>query len=194
MRKFFAAMTAAVMSFSLSLASPTIVSDAAVPQMIAEQDNNVGESGVCGTNVNWELSGGKLTIKGSGKMVSWLSSDKVPWKKYKSKITSVEIERGVTSIGSYAFMGCTNINSIKIADTVTNVEMSTFNSCTSLGSIEFPASVSIIGRDSMKNCSSLRSVTIYNPKCEIIGYTETICNSSNNGKGSFSGTIFGTGG
>ena len=70
MRKFIAAITAVIMSVSVSLTNPIIVTDAAVPQIIANEDNIVGESGTCGTNVKWELNGGKLT--GSEKMVSWL--------------------------------------------------------------------------------------------------------------------------
>ena len=191
MRKIMAAVMAAVMSISLSLTSPVTISDAAVPQIIAQEDNNVGESGNCGQNAKWELSGGKLTVTGTGKMVSWATSDKVPWSKLRSQITSVDIGDGITSIGSYAFTGCANLGSVKIGSSVTDIEMNVFFGCPALGSVELPASVSTLGRDSLKNCSSLRSVTINNSKCRIVGTSETISNSSSGGKGTYNGTIFG---
>ena len=50
------------------------------------------------------LSGGVMTVSGTGAM-----GDDQPWSSYKSEITSVVIENGVTSIGNYAFTGCGNL-------------------------------------------------------------------------------------
>ena len=103
------------------------------------------ESGTCGTNANWELSNGKLTISGTGKMVSWSSSSKVPWNHYKSQITSLVIGDGVTSIGSYAFMGCVNLASVSIPESVTGIQMNAFANCVSLKEVTLPASLTTLG-------------------------------------------------
>ena len=60
-------------------------------------------------------------------------------------ITSVEIPSSVTSIGAYAFQGCTSLTSIEIPSSVTSIGMFAFQSCTSLTSVEIPSSVTSIG-------------------------------------------------
>ena len=135
------------------------------------------ESGKCGTNANWELSGGKLTISGTGNMVSWLTSDKVPWNKYKSQITSLVIGDGVTSIGSYAFTGCGNLASVSIPESVTDIEMNAFTGCTSLTEVTLPASVETLGRDAFLKCNSLAKVTFLSATTKIVGSDTTLGNS-----------------
>ena len=135
------------------------------------------ESGSCGTNAKWELNGGKLTISGTGNMVSWLTSDKVPWNKYKSQITSLVIGDGVTSIGAYAFMGCANLASVSIPESVTDIEMYAFASCVSLKEVTLPASVETLGRDAFEKCMSLAKVTFLSATTKIVGSDTTLGNS-----------------
>lgn len=189
MKKVVSAVVSAAICFSAVLTFPVMA--AGVPLESFVVDSNVGESGKCGTDATWNLEDGTLTISGSGKLVNWASSSKVPWNSVRGKIRNVVIEKGITSIGPYAFLGCANLSSVSISDTVTDIGMSSFISCTSLASVDFPASVSTIGRESFKNCSSLSTVTIRNKNCNIVGYSLTICNSSASDKGSFGGTIIG---
>ena len=135
------------------------------------------ESGSCGTNAKWELSGGKLTISGTGKMISWVSSSKVPWNNYKSQITSVVIGDGVTSIGSYAFTGCGNLASVSIPESVTEIQMSAFTLCTSLTEVTLPASLTTLGRDAFLKCNSLAKVTFLSATTQIVGSDTTLGNS-----------------
>ena len=135
------------------------------------------QSGSCGTNAKWELNGGKLTISGTGNMVSWLTSDKVPWNKYKSQITSLVIGDGVTSIGAYAFMGCANLASVSIPESVTDIEMYAFASCVSLKEVTLPASVETLGRDAFLKCNSLAKVTFLSATTKIVGSDTTLGNS-----------------
>ena len=52
-------------------------------------------SGTCGENLTWNFdTTGMLTINGTGAM----TNSSVPWYDYRSQITQVEIENGVTSI------------------------------------------------------------------------------------------------
>jgi hypothetical protein len=77
--------------------------------------------GTCGatgneSNVMWTyvVSSHTLTISGTGDMKSYNSADDQPWKDYRSNITSVVIENGVTSISNYAFQDCTNLATITL--------------------------------------------------------------------------------
>ena len=76
---------------------------------------------------------------------------------------------GVTSIGDYAFSGCTDLTSIEIPSSVTSIGGSAFVNCSSLTSIEIPASVTDIGDRAFNSCTSLASVIIYAPELDYYG-------------------------
>ena len=59
----------------------------------------------------------------------------------KDEIKSVTIKDGVTSIGEWAFDGCTGLTSITIPNSVTSIGDGTFYGCTGLTSITIPNSV-----------------------------------------------------
>ncbi|MDE5887606.1 MAG: leucine-rich repeat domain-containing protein, partial [Muribaculaceae bacterium] len=56
-----------------------------------------------------------------------------------------EIEYTLTSIGNYAFDGCSSLTSITIPNTVTSIGDFAFNCCRSLTSITIPNTVTSIG-------------------------------------------------
>lgn len=74
--------------------------------------------------------------------------------------TSFEIPEGTTSIGVYAFYGCTGLTSITIPDSVTNIGAGAFLECTGLTSITIPNSVTSIGNFAFYYCTGLTSITI----------------------------------
>ena len=118
--------------------------------------------GTCGTGLNWTLDTdtGVLTISGSGAMKNYTSSSKAPWYSYKSSITSVTIPSSVTSIGQFAFSGCSVLKSITIPEGVKEIEENAFAYCSGLtGSLTIPDSVNYIGNQAFKYCSGLNSVT-----------------------------------
>ena len=53
-------------------------------------------------SLTWSLSGGTLTISGSGAMPDFIRQES-PWYDYGNHITAVIIEAGVTRIGNFAF-------------------------------------------------------------------------------------------
>ncbi len=189
MKKVVSAVVSAALCLTSIAAFPVMA--AGVPLEGIVLSEKVGESGKCGTDAYWSLEGGKMSITGSGALVNWAASTKVPWASLAQQINTVEIEEGITTIGSYAFLGCSNLRSVSIPDSMTSIGMGSFNSCSSLGSVDLPANVTVIGRDAFKNCSSLSTVTIRNRTCKIVGTSETISNSVVNDKASFSGTIIG---
>ena len=77
------------------------------------------DGGTCGENITWTYveATKTLTISGGGKM----SVGNYPWSKYRTDISKVVIENGVTSIGSSAFADCANLYSITIPNSVVNV-------------------------------------------------------------------------
>ena len=116
------------------------------------------QSGTTG-NLTWIISGGTLTISGTGTMPDY-ASNSAPWYGYKSSITAAVVSEGVTSIGRAAFYFCNSLSSVSIGRDVTNIGVGAFRGCSSLASITFPASVTSIGFDAFEYCSSLTSVTI----------------------------------
>ena len=77
------------------------------------------------------------------------------------------IPEGVTSIGSYAFMGCDSLTSIDIPSSVTSIGDSAFQGCSSLTSVTFAGNSKLtsIGDYAFWYCGSLTSIN-YNGTIE----------------------------
>ena len=71
------------------------------------------------------------------------------------------IPSSVTSIGDFAFWGCTYLTSVTIPAIVTSIGGFAFFDCTALTSITIPNSVISIGNNAFYGCTSL--VTVYLP-------------------------------
>ena len=69
------------------------------------------------------------------------------------------IPSGVTSIGGYAFYGCSGLTSVEIPASVTSIGRAAFYSCNGLTSVKIPASVTSIGELAFSGCRGLTSVT-----------------------------------
>ena len=83
-----------------------------------------------------------------------------PNSSYIPNIKFVTIGNSVTSIGNYAFSGCTSLTSITLPNSVMSIGNSAFSSCSGLTSITFPDSVTSIGGYAFYGCSGLTSITI----------------------------------
>ena len=70
------------------------------------------------------------------------------------------IPASVTSIGNYAFSGCSGLTSVEIPTNVTSIGDNAFLECNGLTSISIPSSVTSIGNDAFQACSNLTTVTI----------------------------------
>ena len=94
-----------------------------------------------------------------------------------SSLTSITIPNGVTSIGDYAFRDCSSLTSITIPNSVTSIGNYAFWDCSSLTSITIPNSVTSIGYGAFEDCSSLTSITIPNSVTSIGDYAFSDCSS-----------------
>ena len=75
-------------------------------------------------------------------------------------LISITIPDSVTTIGNYAFSGCTGLTNITIPDSVTTIGGSAFSGCVGLTSITIPDSVTTIGNYAFEGCTGLTSVII----------------------------------
>ena len=128
---------------------------------------SINEEGTCGNQVIWKLENGVLRISGTGPMTDYNHSISAPWSSSRSLIYSIVIEKSVTSIGDYAFDGCTGLTSVTIPNSVTSIGDNAFYNCSSLTSVTIPNSVTSIGRSAFASCRSLTSVTIPNSVTSI---------------------------
>ena len=129
-----------------------------------EFKNIVEPNGKCGDNAYWALNveTGALTIFGTGAIYNYAYNDanRAPWYSNKEDISSVSIEEGVTSIGDFAFEGCTILTSIEIPSSVTSIGWDAFAHCYGLTSIEIPSSVTSIDQNAFWGCIGLTSIEI----------------------------------
>ena len=114
----------------------------------AEHDFTNGDCAVCGKKpaLKYTLNddGKSYTVTGINQDVA----DIVIAAEYNGK--------PVTSIGDYAFSGCSNLESVYIPDSATTIGDSAFENCSALTSITIPDSVTTIGDSAFDGCSSLQ--------------------------------------
>ena len=94
-----------------------------------------------------------------------------------SGLTSITIPNSVTRIGDYAFSGCSSLTSITIPNSVTSIGYAAFSGCSGLTSIEIPNSVKELGGYVFSGCSGLTSVKIGNGVTTFGYYTFYCCSS-----------------
>ena len=129
---------------------------------LKEVPNDTVVVGLCGAkdggeDLIWTLSDdGTLTISGSGAMADYSGAAAVPWSRYSGSIYKVKVGPGVTSIGNYAFDGCTAMTDVSLPDGLTSIGYAAFENCTALtGELSLPKSLTSIGIQAFMNCTAL---------------------------------------
>ena len=77
-----------------------------------------------------------------------------------TRLTTVELGDGVTSIGTSAFLKCKQLSSIAIGSGVTSIGTSAFSGCTALTNANIGSGA--IGESAFNGCTSLANVTLGN--------------------------------
>jgi len=148
-------------------------------------------SGTCGAvnkeDVRWELSGGVLTVSGSGEMKFGY-----PYEFYFPAVKKVVVTDGVTNAGfpalpnctevvlapsvtklsTYAFQGFSSLESINLPQNLTTIGGLAFAK-TALKSITIPSKVTAIGSRAFSQCSLLKEVT-FNTGAELASFKDGI--------------------
>lgn len=109
-------------------------------------------SGFCRLTLNDDSV---VELQGSGEL-GWRQTDS-----YKSRIVSAEIGNLCTSIGDYAFSGCSLLENVTIASNCTSIKSRGFQSCTRLVNINL-SDITSIGYQAFYSCSSLIEVDLSN--------------------------------
>ena len=93
-----------------------------------------GTCGADGDNLTWTLCEGVLTISGTGAMANYPALN-MPWKYFITSITSVIISDGVTTIGTSAFNGCSNLTTLTVPPSLTSIGQNAFSGCWAMESL-----------------------------------------------------------
>lgn len=99
----------------------------------------------------WELSGGTLTVSGTGETGTSPQAVSVQ----KDAVTRLVIDEGITQISTAAFVDFPALETVEFPSTLKQVGESAFSGCTSLGEIKLPDGVESIERLAFYGCSNL---------------------------------------
>ena len=130
----------------------TILTIAFLSSMLMCANAFAAASGRCGDSITWTLDdSGNLTLSGSGEMWNYYGNDDSPFKGY--EIRKATVEYGITSIGEYAFVGCSGLTELTLPNSITSIGISAFAGCTGLTELILPNSVTRIGYHAFDCCS-----------------------------------------
>ncbi len=99
----------------------------------------VTDSNTLGDNLTWKYYAdtGRLSISGTGDMTDWSTANETPWHSYSASVLSVIIDDGVTSIGAYAFVNCTNLSDVTIPTSVTSIGSNAFGDSVNITDVHY---------------------------------------------------------
>ena len=142
--------------------------------------------GNCNESIRWELSDdGILKIIGKGNMPDY-TLDTVPWKANANDIKQVYVDTLITSVGSYAFYGCSNLEYVNLGNSLKFVGEYAFANCTALKAPKLVRSIVNIKSGAFKGCS-FKEISIPNSVINI--FHEAFYGNANLSKVVFEGNI-----
>ena len=167
-RRIFSIIMAAALCFSmfdLSGVAKAVAEEVAAPT-----------SGTCGENLTWKFTeDGTLTISGTGEMRNYY--DNTPWISIRSKIKTVKLPEGLTSIGNHAFYECESLKTVNLPKGLTSIGSWAFSYCNSLEEVSLPESLTSINDSAFSGCDSLREVNLPEGLISVGGWAFSSCDS-----------------
>lgn len=137
--------------------------------------NNVVQ-GKCGDNLNWSYdpSNKVLSINGQGEMYNYHSENNIPpWSSY--DIVSIELNEGITYIGSCAFSGLP-FTKINLPSSLRTIGAYVFQN-SAIKEVNIPKGVKTLGYACFSNCSQLSKVSLSTSITDLGEYTFEYCTS-----------------
>ena len=116
--------------------------------------------GSWGEKISWILEDGVLTISGEGAMADAESGKSVPWYSVRTSVKKAVIERGITTVGDYAFFSCAAMQEAALPEGIVSIGEFAFAYCDALTSVTIPGGVETIGENAFAYSDGLTSVTI----------------------------------
>jgi hypothetical protein len=143
-----------------------------VANTICTNGNKVFAAEAQSGNITWEIIDDTLHIKPvpgtKGTMKNYSEyEESTPWA-YKD-YTNIVIEKGVTTIGNYAF-NSSNVKKVTISNTVTTIGEGAFESNDYLQTINIPNSVKNIGDNAFAYCTNSSVSLTFDFQCNSIPY------------------------
>ncbi|MCQ2191243.1 MAG: leucine-rich repeat protein [Paludibacteraceae bacterium] len=121
------------------------------------------DMGLCGENVEWELScDSTLKIMGTGAMANYSAENPAPWAGYNEIIKGVQIADGITAIGNSAFADAGAVEKVTLPSSVVFVGSNAFAGCHNLNTIRVEADKVPVA-DSSSFADIRKDFTIYVP-------------------------------
>jgi hypothetical protein len=114
----------------------------------------------CDANGHFNIPEGTTTILGQNPYRRGGADSWAEWEVDITTVRSVTIPNSVTSIGEFAFAGCSLLGEVSIPASVTTIDWGAFQECTSLVEVSISTSVTTIGECSFQDCLSLVEVSI----------------------------------
>ena len=141
---------------------------------------SVVASGECGEKATWTLyESGKMVIGGSGAMYDYANQNAQPWVDYRMQIKRIEIGKGITHIGQYAFGFAHNVKEVVFEEgsQLQSIGAVSFYYMLYTTEIELPETVKRINNLAFAYCSKLKEV--YIPQTASFIHAQAFKNSSN---------------
>lgn len=111
-----------------------------------------------------------------GKMRGW-NKPTSPFSENRETLTTVSVKPGVATIGSTAFMNCTNVKEISLPDGIKEIGDSAFYDCSALQNIYLSDDIHEINSYAFMGCSALEQVVLPKDLTEIADCVFSDCSS-----------------
>jgi len=140
------------------------------------------DSGTCGENLTWSFNSetSTMTIRGNGTMTNYYNDFGPPWQDFKSAISYIILEEGVTSVGRQAFSNCYGLSQITIPSTVTNIGDNAFSNGWKVVDVTIPLHTSFIGWMAFAGCDKMKHLTILSKSATISAHAFHNCRGLEN--------------